>query len=55
MTGTKLTSDAALQMGPKLLKMYGSWSKMIANGEVRADGTILVKPKEAPRPRAKAA
>lgn len=53
MTGTKLTSDAALQMGPKLLKMYGSWSKMIANGDMQADGTIIVKP--APRPKARAA
>ncbi|WP_298743352.1 hypothetical protein [uncultured Brevundimonas sp.] len=55
MTGTKLTSDAALKTGPKLLKMYGTWSKMLANGELRDDGVIVVKPKPAPKPRAKIA
>lgn len=55
MTGTKLTSDAALKTGPKLLKMYGSWSKMLANGELREDGVIVVKPKPTPRSRSKIA
>lgn len=55
MTGTKLTSDAAIATGPKLLKVYGSWSKMLANGELRSDGVIVVKPKPTPKPKAKVA
>lgn len=55
MTGTRLTSDAAIANGPKLLKVYGSWSKMLACGEVRPDGVIVVKPKPVAKPRKKIA
>ncbi len=55
MTGTKLTSDAAIATGPKLLQVYGSWSKMLANGEIRADGVVVVKPKPKPKARKKIA
>lgn len=53
MTFIKMTSDAALKTGPDLLKRYGSWSKLIASGEMRADGVIVLKDKPAPRPRAR--
>ncbi|MBB5746863.1 hypothetical protein [Brevundimonas variabilis] len=39
----KMTSDAALITGPDLLRMYGSWSQMLAHGDVRPDGTIVIK------------
>lgn len=57
MTGTKMTSDAALATGPELLKLFGTWSNLIAKGQVRADGVIVVEtaPRAAPRPRKKAA
>jgi len=51
MTAMKMTSEAALKTGPDLLRTYGSWSKMLASGEVRPDGTIVVKAKPRPRPR----
>jgi hypothetical protein len=44
MTAMKMTSDAALNTGPDLLRLYGSWSKMLASGEVRPDGSIVIKP-----------
>lgn len=51
MTAMKMTSDAALKTGPALLRTYGSWSKMLASGEVRPDGTIVVQAKPKPKPR----
>ncbi len=53
MTAMKMTSDAALKTGPDLLRVYGSWSKMLASGEVRPDGAIVVKAKPEPKTRAR--
>lgn len=51
MTFMKITSDAALRTGPDLLKRYGSWTKLIASGEMRPDGVIVIKEKPEPRRR----
>lgn len=44
MPSMQVTSERALQSGQQLIERYGSWSAVLAAGQRRADGVVILPP-----------